>query len=104
MSGEGCAFGRQRDGADDRRAVSDERDVHGPVGPPRLAELACAVKRVDDPDATGVQPARVRRRFLRQPRVMRELVRERRDEELMRAAITLGANLVRNGTRVTNPE
>ena len=35
------------------RAADDERDVHGPVGAGRLAELAGAVERIDDPDPVG---------------------------------------------------
>ena len=41
----------ERDRGRDRRAVHDERDVHGPVGAAGFAVLARAVERVDDPDA-----------------------------------------------------
>src|SRR5439155_22420595 len=50
------------------------------------------------------KPARVRCRLLGQPRVVRELVGKRGDEELVRAAVALGTNLVRIGTRGADAE
>ena len=42
---------RQGHGTDDGLAAQRHRHVHGPVAPARLAELPCAVQRVDDPQA-----------------------------------------------------
>jgi hypothetical protein len=56
----------QSDGADRRCVLFDECDVNCPVRAWRLAELAGAVDRVDDPDAFGGQPGRVVSSLFRQ--------------------------------------
>ena len=47
-----------------------QRDVHCPVGAARLAELAGAIERIDDPDPVGAEATRVLEAFLRQHRVV----------------------------------
>ena len=59
-----------------RHPVLDQGHVYGPVRPARLAELAGAVERVDDPDPPGIQPRVVDAPFLRQDRVVRPQLRE----------------------------
>ncbi len=61
--------------------------MHGPVGPSRLAELARAIQRVDDPHPVRRQPGRVVPAFFGQHRIARAQLAELAGQELVRAPV-----------------
>ena len=73
--------------------VDRQRHVDGPVGATLLAELAGAVERIDDPDARRREPRRVVDALLRQHRVVGMRRRQRGDDEVVRRAVALGADV-----------
>ena len=79
----------QRDGAGDGSAAHHEGDVDGPVAAGRLAELAGAVEGVDDPHPFGVEAGRIVLRLLRQNRVTRAVLGQRREQHLVRPPVAV---------------
>jgi len=69
-----------------------QRHVDRPVLATVLPELPGAVQRVDDPDAGGVQPAKIVDRLLGEDGVGRMTVPDGVDQEAVRRAVTRGAD------------
>ena len=62
--------------------------MDGPVGSARLAELAGAVERVDDPDPVGGQPFLVVDALLGQDGIFRAFSRQLGQQELVRLPVS----------------
>src|SRR3954454_353159 len=69
--------------------------MDSPIGAVGFAVFTRAVKRVDDPDATGGQPDRVVAAFFRQDCVIGACVGKSGDKELVGAAVSVGAQRAR---------
>jgi hypothetical protein len=68
--------------------------VHGPVGPARFAEFACAVEWIDDPDPFGREAHRIVGALLGEHGVVGVGGRERGHDELVRRPVALGAQVL----------